>query len=500
MKPRPNLLITAFFILAALLRLYDLTDEPLETHPTRQIRSATIARAFYFQDNPAIPPSQAEFAAKQLKTVGLIEPPILEFLTSQVYKLIGQELVWLGRLFPILFWLLGGLALYQLALSIGSYPGALTAAAYYLFLPFGLLLSRATMPDPIMVAASVIALWALYAWEKHRTLKYALLPGLFTGFAILTKSVAVIILIFPFAFFILAANDLKAALKDKQVWLIALLAALPTAAYYYYGLFIDGRLGTQFGGRFFPSLWLDLIFYKVWGLHVIRQFNIIAFFAGLAGIWLAKTKPVRWMLLGWWLGFTLYAFTFPYHIMTHDYYHLPLIPIIALSLSPTVTSIYDYFQHQKNRKQVNIFGLVLLAVFLAYTANTHVKLVNTVDYRQQKQVIEEIAGILSHAPEGQIVALTADYETTLKFYGLFNAAHWPGTGDFTYQQLQGGTADDFQDLWTRFEDYRYFLIIDFKEFTRQPNLQTQLSQYPILAKGEIGKFKYLIYNLDRYSN
>ena len=42
---------------------------------------------------------------------------------------------------------------------------------------------------------------------------------------------------------------------------------------------------------------------------------------------------------------SIYGFTFAYHIGTHDYYQLPLIPILALSIAPLVDHYFENTIH-----------------------------------------------------------------------------------------------------------------------------------------------------------
>ena len=298
---------------------------------------------------------QLTFAEEQAAKVGLIEPSILEFLTAQLYRLAGQETTWLGRVFPITAWLLGGLALFSLSRQIGSTLGAFLSLIYYLFLPYGARFSRVLMVDPIMVAMTITSLWAFYTWQQRRQTKFALLAGLLTGITILLKSVAGIILIVPFTAYLLSSDSFKSIIKNKQIWYILVLAALPTGLFYFYGVVIDGRLGAQFKGRFFPEIWSDLVFYKSWGLRIIREFNILAFTTGMIGILVTKGKAERRMLFGWWVGYFSYAMLFAYHTWTHDYYHLPMVPLLALSLAPSIA----YLEEKISKPQIKTAGFYI---------------------------------------------------------------------------------------------------------------------------------------------
>ena len=490
MQPSPRstkatTLLAAALILAALLvRLYDLTDAPLEVHPTRQMRAALIARAFYYPTNHEIPAEQVEFALKLREQAGVIEPSILEFLTAQLYRLNGAEEPWLGRLISIAFWLAGGWAIYDLTRRIGSKPGGLLALAYYLFLPFGLRFSRALLPDPIMVAGSVASLWALYRWQHTRKFSWAAAAGAITGFTILVKSVAGIILILPFAVYILSTLRLKGAIKNQQVWLILLLAALPSAAYYFWGLVLDGRLATQFSGRFFPELWADLLLYKSWGKRILLEFGLPAFILAMLGIVLAKDKAVRRMLLAWWAGYFLYGMTFAYHIMTHDYYHLPMVPLTAVSLGIALSALVRY-TGQKGWEKPALIVLALVGIaYIASSSVSSIQFFSQTDYRQTRQAWIELGETLGQLPDGRVIALTEDYETSLKFYTFQNAGHWPHLGDLNYYELQGSSQHGLEERWGEIEGAGYFLVSDRKELTRQPALADKLAGFPLILENE----------------
>lgn len=487
----PKLWIIIVIICGAFLRFYDLTDEPLELHPTRQFRALILARSIYYSSAENISADQIDFAERQAKLVGLIEPSVLEFLTAQLYKLAGQETTWLGRLFPITAWLLGGLALFSLARQIGSTLGAFLSLIYYLFLPFGATFSRVLMADPIMVAGSVASLWALYVWQQRGQTRYAVIAGILTGLTIFLKSVAGIILILPFALFILSSFSIKEIIKNRQIWLILLLAALPAAIYYYYGLVIDGRLATQFKGRFFPQIWTDIVFYKSWGLRIIQEFNLIAFAGGLLGIFLAKSKQIRSMLFGLWAGYFVYAMLFAYYTWTHDYYHLPMVPLVAVSLAPTVAYIERAVKGKDLSRQALVFFLCICAGYGVYGTIQTVQFLSSVDHRSTRISLEELGSIIKETSPGKIVGLTDDYETSFSFYNFLKADHWPSLGDMNFRQLQGGDEKGFEHLWEMAEEADYFFVTDYPELEKQPLLKDKLSNYPILAENEV----FMLYSL-----
>jgi hypothetical protein len=115
----PSSKLTVFIVMALLLlglvvRLLDLTDPPLDFHPTRQLRAAIIARGMYYQRLESADPETREIAISLRNTIGDYEPSILESLVATTYLLVGGETLWISRILTSLAWVLGGGVLYLL--------------------------------------------------------------------------------------------------------------------------------------------------------------------------------------------------------------------------------------------------------------------------------------------------------------------------------------------------------------------------------------------------
>ena len=92
-----TLALIVIFVAAAAIRLYDLTDLPLDFHPTRQLFSALKARGMYYEALTDAPAEQREFAIQQGKMRATIEPEILERLTVFTWKFTGERL-WVAEI------------------------------------------------------------------------------------------------------------------------------------------------------------------------------------------------------------------------------------------------------------------------------------------------------------------------------------------------------------------------------------------------------------------
>ena len=479
------------FIMGLGIRLYDITDEPVEVQQARQLRAAIITRSIYLQNHPFAKDSEVEYAIDLAADTGLIEPSILEFITANAYRVFGGERPWMGRLVSITFWMLGGLALYFLARDLSSESGAVASISFYFLLPFGITFSRVIMPDPMMVAFTTIAIWAIYNWEKHRTQKWAAAAGLAAGYAIFSKSIAAILLIFPFALFILEAEPFKAAIKNKQLWTILMLAALPTGAYYFYGIVIDGRLAEQFQGRFFSDLLIDPGFYVRWLNKIEYKFTLISVVFSAIGVALLEERKHKMLLAGWWLGYFFIGFFFPYHIWTHIYYHLPLVPIVALSLAPVTAQLIGAVRKKENLLFNYTLILIIFAAVAGYNLWTARVEMAAEDHRVVRSYWEGIAAEFKDYPDEKIIALTGDYGLGLSFYGRLRTTNWLRGGDLLYRSLDDGSEFAFEDLWKRTDGHRFFLVTAGNEFDRQVELNNKLKNYQIFSEGN----GYIIYDI-----
>jgi len=476
------------------IRLYDLTDPPFDFHPTRQWRSALIARGMYFQNNQDVPEWKREQAVAQWHREAIIEPPVMEWLTAMGYQIAGGENLWIARFLSAFFWTLGGVAVFFLGRELGSKDGGMMALIYFLFLPFGIYASRAFQPDPLMVSLIMWALWAAYRWHKKRTYPTAILAGALAGLAILVKSVAIFMLGGALAGLVLFGTDLRKGIKDGQIWTLVIFTVFPTGFYFLYGLWIKGFLVQQLSFRFFPEMWRDPAFYIRW---VEMSTNIVGFgvmIASLLGLLLLRTRADLGMLGGLWVGYFLYSMTFPYHTITHDYYQMPLIGIVAISLSTTLGTLMRKLMKLERDllNRMSIGAIVIFAVAFK-TWDVRVNLARK-DYRGDAAEWAELGSYFK--PGDSVVAITHAYGYPLAYYGWVDVDLWLSTQDAQLRELAGISEEKIQEK--RLEALSgkdYFLVTRFNELDEQPDLKENLySNYEVYAEGE----GFIIFDLKKH--
>jgi hypothetical protein len=483
------LTLVALLLSGLALRFYDLTDQPIDFHPTRQLRGAIIARGMYYEMLPSADPSLREQAISFWYSTGQYEPPVLEKLVAYAYLLAGGEYLWISRIFTSIFWMIAALALFDLARRVATraaWGSALIATAYFLFLPFAVQASRSFQPDPGMVMLIVLATNLLYRWSEKHSWKWAILVGIFAGIAVLVKFVAIYIIAGAMVALVLYTLGIKRFWRNLQVWAMLILTLAPATVYYL------GRGGRA--SEFFTSwtvslshLLLQPTFYARWLSTVEDLAGLGALLAALVGVLIAQPRP-RALLIGLWAGYAVYGLFLPYQITTHNYYHLQLIPIIALSLVPVLDLILERISQQSWGWQAALIAIV--CVGLAFSAMLSIAEQKREDHRVEPAYWQEIASYLP--ADGKILALTQDYGYRLMYYGWRKVTLWPNRGELNVAKLRG-SEKEFEEYFTkRAQDKSYFLITAFNQFRDQPDLQEYLEQnYPVVAEG-VG---YLIYDL-----
>jgi hypothetical protein len=470
------------------IRIYDITDLPLDFHPTRQLFSAVKARGMYYENLSDVPDWQRDFAVRGWKTKVTIEPEILERLAAFIYRYTGEQL-WIPRMISALLWLVGGIFVYLLAREMLSVDGGVLALAFYLLVPYGIYASRSFQPDPLMVVLIVAFWWLLYRWATELAWKWAILAGFVGGLAIFIKFVAAFFVIGGALGALLRHFKFRELLRNPQVWTMGILGVLPGAGWILYGKYILGLFGGDMSGRFIPSLLASPLFYVQWQTKAAAVAGGIGIMLGLLGVFIVRGCAVRTFLWGIWGAYLVFSLYFNYHISTHDYYSLPLVPIVALSLAP----LGDWFfarigETVPVRVRSVVFVILMFGVFsTVWNVRDEMK---SIDYRPQEAYWAEIHEALG--PGASVVALTEDYGNRLAYWGWQKAARWPSSGDL-YQADVRGNQRDIDKLFVEIAAQKsLFLVTDLEDFAKQKELQAHLAGYPVLVQGD----GYLIYDLE----
>jgi hypothetical protein len=479
--------LLSLFISAFAIRMYDLTDLPLDFHPTRQLLAATKARALYYRTKPAgISAQQRDIAVRQAKLKADVEPDLLERLVAFTYRYTGEQL-WVVRIYSSLFWLIGGIFLFLLIRDLVSFDAAIFSTAYYLIFPYAIIASRSFQPDPLMVMCILVFWWIFSRWVASPSWINTLLAGLIGGFAIYVKFSAAFFVISAALGLALSRFTLRDLFRMSQVWAMAILGVLPGSIYLLRGLG-RGGLGDQFSGRFVPALLLSPLNYLGWMTKVDLAAGEIFVMLALFGFFLTNDQRLRTFMFGLWGAYLVYSLFFDYHSATHDYYQLPFIPIVAVSLSPIGGWFFARLTEatvQRYQRTAAYLILIIGMFMVIWNVRNQMK---AVDYRPEAAMWAQIG---QEMQDQSVVGLVQDYGDRLQYWGWRTIPYWPYTGDFAAMRNRN-TQFSFDKV---FNDYAarkdFFLVTDFQELNAQPQLKARLASFPVYIEGD----GYKIYDL-----
>jgi hypothetical protein len=316
------------------VRLVGLADPPLDSALGRQFHSAFLARAYFVQSQPSVPDWQIKVA--RAGSPRLIEPPILEVAAAAIYRVAGHEVLWAPRLLSIIAWILGAVGLFALAQKLGSRWGALAAVAVMLFLPFAVQFSRNFQPETIMVPLMIAAMWAMVSHDDVPTRGGFALVIVLTAAAGFVKPVSLFVLYGVFAAFTIRRLGWGAAIRNPRTWLFATVAATPAVVWGVYGFVVVGFLVGQEDGRILPQLLLQPAHWVQTARLLLDVVTPPVLVVALIGLVVVAAGRAKTFAIGAFAGYAAFMLVFTYHTATHNYYHLQLVPLVALAAASCV--------------------------------------------------------------------------------------------------------------------------------------------------------------------
>ena len=291
------------------------------------------------------------------------------------------------------------------------------------------------------------------------------------------------------------------------------LSALPVGAYYLYGSVVRDFLDGQVSAKALPDLLLEPFFYEDWFRTAARVLaygteareplvGAVVLAVALAGLWRCRRGAPRALLTGLWVGYLLFGLVFTYHIHTHDYYSLPLLPIVALSLAPLAAIVVERFRRLPSpvRAAGAVLGVGALAGYIWAAHST----LRDPENERRAALYERVGDEARHTTRA--LFLDHDYGLPVQYHGWLAGRYWPSAADLREEGLRGvRQISPGERLATRNPDYApniaewgvrpdAFIVTDLEELDGQPALKRFLDgRFPVVAKtGE-----YVIYDLGR---
>jgi len=494
------LLIGILCVLALGIRVYRISDPPLEFNSSRQYQGALLTRYYYYMADPAASEWQRQRAEAQKPPN--YEPPVMEKITAQFYRITGRESFWFPRLLSVIFWLIGGAGIFLLSKKLWNKTAAVLSLTVFLFLPFGILASRSFLPEPMMVMFMILSYLAIVHYTEKPNLLRLMIAAVLAAAAIFIKVQSVFMVLGAFGALMISRKKIRQVLVHLHSWIFFFVASAPGAIYYLRSLFISETLQSQASWSFMPRLFFTSLFYKGWFQNVglIVGFGLLILTL-LALPLIYSRKTPRALLLGLGAGYIMFCVVFNYHASTHHYYHLQIIPLVAVSVGFLGAVIFARLN--ESRTPWKLRAAILTVVLVAFALDGVKQVVirrnwqeRNMDFAKVVEVAEEIGNHVDHSL--RCIFLDPEYGSTLKYHGWLSGWIWYSATDISINRtFRGSSEKTAQELY--FRKYaglkpRFFIVTDFKEFERQSDLKEFLtSRFQIMASTPW----YLIFDLAR---
>ena len=506
---------------AAGIRLIGIDEPPFEFIPTRQFQARLVARAHFWKDWKDAEPWQKELGRITADKAAWKEPPIMEFLAGLAYRLAGAEKPWIPRLFSIIFWLAGAILLHRLAVFLYGPRGALLAPLMYLFLPFGIHVGRAFMPEALLSLMFIWAILALVRYARDPTKARLLMAATVAGLAILVKFIVIFPLWGAFAALEWRRRGLPKALLDARTYLYPGISAVIGFVYYAGMLFGSAPLRSAAHAVFIPGLLQTGFFWKGWLVQIGHVTGLAPFALAFIAFLLVRERAVKAVIAGLFGGYFLYGLAFSYATATHDYYHIALFGIVLLAwgrFGPELSAAWTRRGGGSARKlfirTASICATGGLAFFSLSAADSGLLTSRAMErwaapafalYGNQmtswtplppagiREKDEAIGRLVGHS--AKTIFLAYEYGTPLRYFGGIEGEYWPDRRDVWARGLRGirplpaaeRFARRFRPLGAEF-----FIIEDIDKSENQPDLRSFLEgRYSLFARGE----GFLIFDL-----
>src|SRR5688500_5545620 len=310
----------ALFVLATLIRL-DEIKAPGHLLD-REYTSAIFARAYYFINNDEIEAWRRDIAIIARDQQPVLEPPLVDYLVSLIYRVAGREELYFARYLTNAFWLIGGIFMFLITRKLLSIDEAVIATAYYLFVPMGIIIGRSFQPDSLMMRLFLISLYLLVLYSGAPSTERLLAGAVLAGITLLLRPLVIFAIFCAFLAFSIHRSQNWKKIIDFPFITFSAVSLLPSVLYYGYGIVFAGFMRWKVSTTFMPYLLIKKDFWLGWFYNVVGVAEFTPLFLAILGFFLLRNRKVQFLIIGLAVSFVVFSVTFTYHINTHPYYHI----------------------------------------------------------------------------------------------------------------------------------------------------------------------------------
>lgn len=363
-----------------------------------------------------------------------VEFPIVNALTALGFRLAPfAPLEILGRLTSVVFSLGALLLLYLLTRDLTNTRVGLLAAATFGVMPFNVYFHRTILPEVPLLFFSLLGLWTFQRWLETNQQGYYLssLVGMAAGLLI---KPTILFLAIPMLYLVVRKwrGD---ALRQVSLYLYIFWVLTPFLLWrLWVSRFPEGVPAYDWllngsGIRFRPAFF-RWIFAERLGKLILGYWGLIPLGLGII------RKPIGkhpWFFHSWLLAVLMYLTIFATGNVTHDYYQIIVIPVIAIFVALGIDSLV----HLPKRAFVPTLAWLLLGISIMFSLGFswfHVRDFFNINHPEIVEAGQTANLIL---PDDALVI--APYQGDTAFLYQINRRGWPIGGELEKKKAFGAT-------------------------------------------------------------
>lgn len=346
MKRRDLLWLIAILVIAATVRLYNISQPLIDSFAWREASTAMMADNFHsFSWNifyPAVNWSGMEpgYQGREFQ--------LSSFITALLFSVFGWH-DWLGRVVSVAFSLLTVFSLHRLIASVWDEVHAHCGAICYALMPGAAMIDRSFLPDPGMLALVTTGTWLFTVYLKRGSNIVLLLSGLSFTVGVLCKlpavGVGLVLLYLSFAawvvekristrhFLVLLSLGVAvlAVIAGYYAWAVHLGRTYPPYHIAGQGYIWDDGISSFAGALFYlPKL------YTIANSTYVTPILLLLFVLGAIFLPPKSTKDspasFRWIFHVWFAGASIVFLLAAREIVTNPWnLHVFHVPVAALA-------------------------------------------------------------------------------------------------------------------------------------------------------------------------
>jgi len=412
-KMNPHIWLGLILLLALCARTYHITYPLIDMHSFRQTQTAGLIRDFFRQGINLFYPT--------MNTLGnpgyvILEFPLYQAISAVLYRIFYPDVI-TARLFTIFCGLLTIVFVYRLTKKFLDEKSALFAAFFYAFMPLNIFYQRVPMPDPLTILLSLTMLDFMIEGINNKKNVF-LATGIITGsLGLLMKSPYVAPLYLPLIYVTYKQERSFKALLNIRFLLSFFLPLGMLVLWQRHANSVNEVYFSTHGYPFselYSEVMVKLKPLNRWYFGTVEQrfqcenyltillriykemLSFIGVFSLALGLFaIVKKKVAAFYLI--WIAAILLSFMVIFNLnVIHNYYQLPLAPILAIICGAGAAYCVNAFRH----KLISSFMIVLLIIPFFYINTLNSKTL----FEQDNNYLEIGKFIDSHIEKNAMIA------------------------------------------------------------------------------------------------